>query len=132
MTDSQINAMKDNSSYQRVFKRYRVNLVALVQPDEGGDGKMPGKATAIVTSLSVSGLGFFCPVQFFPDKLIRVEIALGSQAYFLLALIKRCSPVQLHEKEVYRVGAQFARTEAVLTFIPDMIKHLAMQGVSVD
>ena len=123
-----LELMKDNSGYDRTFKRYRLDFPVLVrpapqEPESRSDG-LPG----LVQNLSLSGLSFACIGSFAMTSLVEIEITFESQTYLLLALVRWRWRLDSPDGPMYHYGAQFQRTEAVLQFIPAAAQFLLAQG----
>ncbi len=129
-----LDLMKDDTGYDRTFKRYRVSFPMLVQAaaEETGetslapesDESLPGLAH----NISLSGTGFVCAGAFNLASLVKIEITLEAQTYLLLARIHRRRQLDLPGDPLYYYGAQFLRTEAVLQFIPAAAEFLLAQS----
>ena len=120
--------MKDNSGYDRTFKRYRLDFPVFArpapeEPESRADG-LPG----LVQNLSLSGLSFACVGPFALASLVEIEITLEAQTYLLLALVRWRRRFDSPDGPMYHYGAQFQRTEAVLQFIPAAAQFLLAQG----
>ena len=128
-----LDLMKDNSGYDRTFRRYRVNFRLRVQAVAGeGPAHMPDGSGATLLgfahNVSLSGMGFVCSGQLGLGSLIGIEVALEEQTYILLARVRWQQPMNTPGKTMHHYGAQFLRTEAVLRFIPAAAEFLLAQG----
>ena len=128
-----LDLMKDNSGYDRTFKRYRVSFPLRVQAaaedsagavtPEGNGENWPGLAH----NISISGIGFVCPSQFELADMSEIEVTLGDRVYRLLARIRWRRQLNLPDGSMYNYGAQFLRTDSVLEFIPAAAEFLLSQ-----
>ena len=118
-----LDLMKDDGGHDRTFKRYRVNFPLSIHTD-AEEAAVPGLAH----NISLSGIGFVCLGRFDPESLVEIGITLETQAYLLLASIRRRRQLDLPGDSMYHYGTQFVRTEAVLQFIPAAAEFLLAQG----
>ena len=128
-----LDLMKDNSGYDRTFKRYRISFPMLIRAaQDEAFASMREKPTAnlpgLAHNISLSGIGFVCSERFDLESLLEIEITLESQAFPLRACVRWCQPLNIPGEALYHYGAQFIRTEAILEFIPVAAQFLLAHG----
>ena len=129
-----LDLMKDNSGYDRTFKRYRVIFPLRVQAAAEESGVLtsaPEPQAEILPGLahniSISGIGFVCSGRFELASLVEMEVTLGEQTYQLTARIRWHRKLNLPGDAMHHYGAQFLRTDGVLQFIPAAAEFLLSQ-----
>ena len=129
-----LDLMKDNTEYDRTFKRFRVNFplsVALTSGEETGMGDEAAREVlpGLAHNASLSGIGFVCSGLYEMGSLLDVEVTLNAQTFLLLARVCWRRTLDLPGDPMYHYGTKFERTESVLRFIPVAVEFLLAQGV---
>jgi hypothetical protein len=123
----------DAAQMERKFKRFDIQFTVLVKPmtyvDNHVQTTSSSQVTAIVTNVSMSGMGFESAVAFDVDTSLLVVITVALKTFELPVVVRRCSQQQRPGRTVFTCGVQYVKSPSTTEFIPTLAKYLQARGI---
>ena len=130
MNESIYDTARLTEDGRRKFRRYPVNLLALVKPlsapdaDSGDTAVRLVQRTAVVFEISMTGVVFVSPVSYTLNSVVELQITLGAVSYTVQALVRRCGLHPLPGRRAFACSVQFVRGEQIAQFVPAIAKYI--------
>ena len=130
MNESVYDAVRLSEDGRRKFRRYPVNLSALVKPLAAPDADSADTAArlvqrpAVVIEISMTGVVFVSPGSYSLNSVVELQITLGAISYTVQALVRRCDLHPLPGRRAFACSVQFVRGEHISQFVPAIAKYI--------
>ncbi len=117
----------------RVFKRITIHFTVLVKLlydiDKGCPKPSTTSFTAVVTNISMSGLGLESAEAFEVGTYLLVKITVALKTFELPVVVRHCAVVKRPGRKIYSCGVQLVKSPACSEFIPALAKYLIARGL---
>ena len=132
MEGIQYAKLVDGAQMSRAFKRFDIQFTVLVKPLTLGDvpaqSNSSSQVTAIVTNVSMSGMGIEAAAPFPVETALLVVITVALKTFELPVIVRRCQQHQRPGRTIFASGVQYVKSQATTEFIPALAKYLQARG----